>query len=550
MNMPLNGILANALFLSSGTDAAWLDQVVFAPSLPQALDTPALDWATYGSAPWAGQILTTHDGVDAAQIGPISHLRLSSAEVQVTGAGSLSFWWKVSSELNYDYLTFYLDGVEQPGITAISGEVDWQQMTLAVPAGNHTLRWTYSKDNSGNIGADAAWLDQVVFNSFNFTAPGTTAGRSLWRRPNAGAPPAGYPLHKRGTMPYDAMRFKVSTTGSYTLTSTAAAWRNFLFLYSTAFDPASPLANVLLGADDSVQFGTASFATTLTAGTTYYLVTCGSQTGESGAYTFDISGPGSVEVTLAVPGTTAGRPTWHRLDQNGPNLPVALSTVGTAVPFDAVAFTVSQSGNYSMKSTGTWDNYLFLYANGFNPANPQSGVLIGNDDFPSIGTAGFSNVTLYAGTTYFLVTSGFQNYHSGKYTLEITGPGRPQADTALENWRLTWFGNNANSGNGADGNDFDIDGISNFREFAFGLNPTRASTGLEPRMQKSEANHTVTFTQPDGVAGVTYGAEWSTTLLPAAWTAIPDTGVAPQHTFSLPVGAHPRLFLRLKVTAP
>jgi M6 family metalloprotease-like protein len=537
--------------VSSGMDAAWLDQVVFAPTLPQALDTPALNWVTTSNAPWGGQILTTHDGVDAAQSGVISDLQLTSAEIQVTGAGSLSFWWKVSSELNYDYLQFFMDGVRQPGITDISGEVDWQQKTLAVPAGNHTLKWVYTKDNSNIAGADAAWLDQVVFTPFNFTAPGTTAGRSAWRRPDAGAPPTDFP-RRRVTVPYDAMRFKVSTTGTYTLTSTAAAWRNFLFLYSTAFDPASPLEKVLLGSDDSVQFGTASFTTTLNAGTTYYLVTSGLQNDDSGAYTLDISGPGSVEVTLAVPGTTAGRPTWQRPDQNGPNPPVVLSTEGTAVPYDAVAFTVSVSGNYSMKNTGAgpWDNYLLHYADGFDPAHPLAKVLIGNDDFPIRGVAGFSNITLYAGTTYFLVTTGFQNYHSGKYTLEITGPGRPQADNALENWRLTWFGNNADSGNGADDNDYDNDGSSNLLEFAFGLNPTLASTGLVPRMQMAGANFTVTFTEPDGVSGITYGAEWSTTMQPASWISIPDAGVAPQHTFTIPMAANPELFLRLKITAP
>ncbi|MCX6874983.1 MAG: M6 family metalloprotease domain-containing protein [Verrucomicrobia bacterium] len=539
--------------VSTGADAAWLDQVVFAPDLPQALDTPALTWTTSGNANWAGQILTTHDGVDAAQSGLIANLQQSITETTVTGAGSLSFWWKVSSEAGWDFLRFYLDGVEQPGIVAISGEVDWQQQTLAVPAGSHTLRWTYSKDYSNSVGLDAAWLDQVVFTSFNFTAPGTTVGRSLWNRPDAGTPPA--VLSSLGTaVAYDMMRFTVSTTGTYTLKSTStnpALWDNYLLLYSVAFNPAAPLANVLVGNDDypGAGVGTAGFATTLTAGTTYFLVTSGYRNTDAGAYTLDISGAGSVEVTLTVSGTTAGRPTWHRLDQNGANPPTVPSTIGTAVPFDAVSFTVSASGNYTMKSSGTWDNYLFLHATGFDPANPQSNTVIGNDDYPGIGVAG-CNVTLYAGTTYFLVTSGFQNYHAGKYTLEITGPGRPQADSALENWRLTWFGSKANSGDGADSNDYDHDGISNFLEFAFGLNPMRDSSGLLPRMQKSGANYAATFTQPDGVTGVTYGAEWSTTLQPASWSAIPDTGVAPLHTFSIPTGRNPKLFLRLKTTAP
>lgn len=529
----------------SGPYTGWLDQVVFTPDLPQALDTPALTWATTGNANWAGQMFTTHDGVDAARSGLITHSQLSATDITVTGPGNLSFWWKVSSEATFDRLRFNLDGAEQVGI---SGEVDWQQKSFAIPVGTHTLRWIYSKDDSNNAGADAAWLDQVVFTSFNFTAPGTTAGRSLWTRPEQGAPPTEFP-RKRTTVPYDAMRFTVSTTGEYTLTSTAE-WNNYLFLYSNAFDPASQLSNVLLGNDDFGPIGVAGFTTTLTAGTPYFLVTTGYTNSNFGFYSLNISGVGSVEVTQTVPGTTTGRPTWRRPDHNGTNPPLVLSTTGTAVPFDVVSFTVSASGNYSMKSTGAWDTYLFLYADRLSPGYALPGVVIGNDDFGAVGVAGFNNVTLYAGITYFLVTTGYQNGSAGKYTLEITGPGRPQAESALSNWRLTWFGNKDNSGDGADSYDYDKDGISNLLEFAFGLAPTRSDSGLLPQWQKVGANHSVTFTQPDGVTGITYGAEWSTTLLPASWTNIPDTGVAPQHTFSLPAGADPKLFLRLKVAVP
>lgn len=546
-NHALRWTYAKDYSLGSGEDAGWLDQVVFTPDLPWALDTPALAWGTSGDADWAGQILTTHDGVDAARSGVIAHSQQSTTEIRIAGAGLLSFWWKVSSEANYDFLRFYLDGEEQPLIPAISGEVDWQQHTLAIPAHNHSLRWTYSKDGSNNIGADTGWLDQVDFTSFNFTAPGTTAGRSLWRRPEQGAPPVA--LSARGTaVPYDMMRFTVGTTGTYTLKSTAG-WDNYLFLYSTAFDPASPLSNVLLGNDDFESAGTAGFATTLTAGTPYFLVASGFNNSDSGKHILDISGAGGVEVTLAVPGSTVGRPVWHRPDNNAANPPTTLSGVGTAVPFDAVSFTVSATGGYRMQSTGSWDNYLLLYANGFDPATPLANVVIGNDDLGAVGVAGFA-VTLEAGKPYVLVTNGYRNSFTGKYTLAITGPGRPQADPALVNWRLTWFGSKTDGGNGANGNDYDHDGISNLLEFAFGLDPTRPDAALLPQGQRSGANYQVTFAQPDGVTGTTYGAQWSDTLLPGSWTALPDTGVAPQHTFSIPLGASPKAFLRLKVSVP
>ena len=56
------------------------------------------------------------------------------------------------------------------------------------------------------------------------------------------------------------------------------------------------------------------------------------------------------------------------------------------------------------------------------------------------------------------------------------------------------------------------------------------------------------FNQSGSVSGITYGAEWSTTLLPGSWTPITDT--PPQHTFSVPIGSNTRMFTRLKETSP
>jgi alpha-tubulin suppressor-like RCC1 family protein len=124
----------------------------------------------------------------------------------------------------------------------------------------------------------------------------------------------------------------------------------------------------------------------------------------------------------------------------------------------------------------------------------------------------------------------------------------------LQGWRLTNFGSVDNSGDGADLNDFDKDGIPNLNEFAFGLNPKSSSSGLLPTPQKSGSNLVVSFTEPVGVSGILYGAEWSQTLLAGSWTAVTDTGNTgaspPQHTFSVPIGTKTKLYMRLKVTNP
>ena len=120
----------------------------------------------------------------------------------------------------------------------------------------------------------------------------------------------------------------------------------------------------------------------------------------------------------------------------------------------------------------------------------------------------------------------------------------------LQAWRQTHFGSPFNSGVAADTADPDRDGIENLAEFAFAMDPNQASAGQWPHGQIPNGDYVITFTQPAGVSGITYRAEWSATLEPGSWTAVPDTGVLPQHRFQLPIGTASKRFLRLKVTVP
>ena len=128
--------------------------------LPEALDATQYTWTNSGNLPWGGQPTVTHDGVDAARSGPITHSQSSSFQTTITGPGTVSFWWKVSSEPSNDKLTFYINGSSQ---SSISGEVDWQQKTFTLGSGAQTLLWTYSKNSSTSLGQDRAWVDEFHF---------------------------------------------------------------------------------------------------------------------------------------------------------------------------------------------------------------------------------------------------------------------------------------------------------------------------------------------------------------------------------------------------
>ncbi|MEO8614051.1 MAG: PQQ-dependent sugar dehydrogenase [Luteolibacter sp.] len=120
----------------------------------------------------------------------------------------------------------------------------------------------------------------------------------------------------------------------------------------------------------------------------------------------------------------------------------------------------------------------------------------------------------------------------------------------LEAWRQQYFGIPTNTGNAADTFDFDNDGLVNIIEYAFGLSPVSGGSLALPQPQLLAGVYGVSFIQPPGASGITYKAEWSNSLATGSWTLIPDTGTGTNHTFNIPVGSNPRLFLRYIVTVP
>ena len=81
-------------------------------------------------------------------------------QYEVIGEDSLSFWYKVSSEVGYDFLKFYIDDVE---MSSWSGEVGWVRASFLVAEGTHSFKWSYNKDESLSSGNDCAWIDFIVF---------------------------------------------------------------------------------------------------------------------------------------------------------------------------------------------------------------------------------------------------------------------------------------------------------------------------------------------------------------------------------------------------
>lgn len=129
-------------------------------------------------------------------------VKLSTADSSIawietvsTNACRVTFDWKCSCEplvkgRPYDYMQFSADGIQK---AFICGDTDWTNMTFDVAGmGEHSLRWSYVKDESDLSGEDCAWIANVTvvpmppqtFGEY-LNSPGrtfTTGGDAEWVR--------------------------------------------------------------------------------------------------------------------------------------------------------------------------------------------------------------------------------------------------------------------------------------------------------------------------------------------------------------------------------
>jgi len=128
----------------------------------ETYDFSKFNWDTTGSHPWIITDVNPYEGIYCAKSGTISDAQTSELLINFNAVAddSISFFRKVSSEQNYDFLEFYIDGNL---ISEWSGEQAWSRVSFPVPTGNHAFKWLYSKDYYQTSGSDCAWIDNIMF---------------------------------------------------------------------------------------------------------------------------------------------------------------------------------------------------------------------------------------------------------------------------------------------------------------------------------------------------------------------------------------------------
>lgn len=121
-----------------------------------------MSWQNTSSTPWTITTTSPFEGTYCAKSGTIGNSANTTLRVTDTAtvSDSISFFYKVSSEQNYDKLTFKIDGQTKG---EWSGNISWTRAAYPVNAGPHTYTWTYSKDYYGTSGKDCAYIDAIAF---------------------------------------------------------------------------------------------------------------------------------------------------------------------------------------------------------------------------------------------------------------------------------------------------------------------------------------------------------------------------------------------------
>jgi probable HAF family extracellular repeat protein len=157
------------------------------------------------------------------------------------------------------------------------------------------------------------------------------------------------------------------------------------------------------------------------------------------------------------------------------------------------------------------------------------------DIYPQIGDGVASKATATATTGVFTVnvsglTPGtdysYAAYATNSVGVSYSATGIFTTLATPQSWQQTWFGDPPGSVAALNADPYQT-GVQNIAVFAFlgpNQDPSMASVAQLPQAQISGGNLFYSFTEPDGVSGITYGAQWSAMLQPNGWQTIADTG--------------------------
>ena len=126
-------------------------------------DFSLFDWQVDPTYPWTITTTNPYEGtycMKSGGAGVPNVVSNMSVTVNIPNDGLMSFFGKISCENSWDYGYFYIDGVQKASFT---GAGNWVEKTYEITAGDHTFKWSYTKDGSVNSNDDCFYVDYITF---------------------------------------------------------------------------------------------------------------------------------------------------------------------------------------------------------------------------------------------------------------------------------------------------------------------------------------------------------------------------------------------------
>ena len=485
-------------------------------TLANAVDYPATTWVTGGDVLWtrntSSPATTTNDGIDSAKPNALAAGQISYLKAFVKGPALLTYWRRVATSVDIDFLDFYVDA---DLIDSESGSLSWIQKTKYLSAGRHTLRWECYRDS---VVSSTAYVDQVTLSDPATIAPliisppkdrnAPVGGKTCFRVAAVGQPPLTYQWRRDGlnvpssnapvllVEPVPARDVAYTCTVSNSLNAAGVTSAGGTLTITPAVT-ATSLATAL---DNSqLSWGTnATYPWALQSAYTNDLVDAlrSAVIGDSGATTFETCLTGPVTVKFF----------WK---------------ASCELNADYLDLTMDDQGLNYLTGEQDWQAYSLPVPAGHHivgwtydkDSSAANGLDAGFVDQVSVTPTG------YAGWEALQFTP------TQRATANLTGPT----------------------------NDADGDGIRNLMEYALGLNPNVRDAKLLPGVVKVGGNLEFTFPKNTLLGDITYVPETSANLA-SGWGSIAATDVSGSGDVrmmkvSLPLNAG-RGFVRLRVTQP
>lgn len=168
-NTPIGLLVSYTLTCESGfytTEKTFTSKVGINIEDFESGDLSLYDLDNSSPNPWIIENFNSYEGLYCIKSGDINDNQSTEITLtyEVSSNDSISFYYKVSSEKDWDKLIFYIDNLEKG---AWSGEEAWTQATFSVEEGTHTFKWKYLKDSSMSNGEDCAWVDYIILPANN-----------------------------------------------------------------------------------------------------------------------------------------------------------------------------------------------------------------------------------------------------------------------------------------------------------------------------------------------------------------------------------------------